>query len=230
MADQRLLAGIEGVSSMEGFCSPAVQGLRGAGVRRAAFAEWFFPLQVSFEFDDEAPQLPEELAFYRVVHVEDDAIEYFPARHDLRFEAVRRLGAWDRPHPYIGALIGAEALVDTLPAVLDTLPLGEGHRGTFFVATEDVPPLMALPEEDDVVFVAFIYPQVLPQFMDDTLAAFQRAGELLTGAGGKRYVADWLGAVSDEDWRRHHGSRYEWWIEAKRAFDPNDVFCSMLLP
>ncbi len=107
-----------------------MQGLRGIGGRRAGFAQWFFPLQVSFEFDDSAPQLPEELSPYQILHVEDDEISYFPARHDMRFEVVRRLGAWDRPHPYIGALIGAEALVEVLPLVLDTLPLGEGHRGT----------------------------------------------------------------------------------------------------
>jgi hypothetical protein len=36
-------------------------------------------------------------------------------RHDLRIEAIRRLGAWERPHPYVGALIGADALAGVLP-------------------------------------------------------------------------------------------------------------------
>src|SRR5262245_1978241 len=52
MTDQRTLAHMVGVGSMEGFCSPSMQGLRGTGGRRAGFAEWFFPLQVSFEFDE----------------------------------------------------------------------------------------------------------------------------------------------------------------------------------
>ena len=64
---------------------------------------------------------------------------HFPAHHDMRCEMVRRLGAWERPHPYISALVGAEALSDALSAVLNTLPLGEGHSGTFFMATDDVP-------------------------------------------------------------------------------------------
>jgi cytokinin dehydrogenase len=230
MTDQRVLARTDGVSSMEGFCSPSMQGLRGVGGRRAGFAQWFFPLQVSFEFDEAAPQLPMGLSPYRVVHVEDDDIAYFPARHDMRFETVRRLGAWERPHPYIGAFVGIEALVDVLPAVLDTMPLGEGHRGTFFMATQDAPRLMALPEAQDIVFLSVIYSQVLPQFLDDTLAAFRRAGDILTGAGGKRYVADWLGEMSEEDWRRHHGPQHSWWVETKRTFDPHDVFCSLLLP
>jgi cytokinin dehydrogenase len=230
MADQRMLARTDAVSSMEGFCSPSMQGLRGIGGRRAGFAEWFFPLQVSFEFDDEAPQLPEELSPYRVLHVEDDEIAYFPARHDMRFETVRRLGAWERPHPYIGALIGPDALVDVLPQVLSTLPLGEGHRGTFFMSGDDAPPLMALPQAEEVVFLAVIYPQVLPQFLDGTLAAFQGAADLLTEAGGKRYVADWLGAMGEGDWRRHFGPRHGRWVESKRTFDPHGVFRSLLLP
>jgi cytokinin dehydrogenase len=230
LVDQRALARTDGVSSMEGFCSPTAQGLRGSGGRRASFAEWFFPVQVSFEFDEVAPELPRDLSPYRVVHVEDDEIAYFPTRHDARFETIRRLGAWERTHPYIGALIGAEALGEALPAVLDTLPLAEGHRGTFFVAADDVPPLMALPDAEDVVFIAVIYPQLLPQFLDDTLGAFKSAGDLLVEAGGKRYVADWLGDVDDEDWRRHFGPRREWWVESKRRFDPHGVFRSLLLP
>jgi cytokinin dehydrogenase len=89
---------------------------------------------------------------------------------------------------------------------------------------------MALPEVEDVVFIAVIYPQVLPQFLDDTLSAFERAGDLLVEAGGKRYVADWLGDMAERDWRRHFGSRHEWWVESKRRFDPHGVFRSLLFP
>lgn len=230
MADQRVLAHTDAVSSMEGFCSPSMQGLRGIGGRRAPFAEWLFPLQVSLEFDESPPDLPGDLSPYRVVHVEDDEIAHFPSRHDMRFDTLRRLGAWEEAHPYIGGFIGADALVEVLPALLDTLPLGEGHRGTFFIATDDVPPLMALPEGDDVVFLSVIYPQVLPQFLDETLAAFRRADDLLVGAGGKRYVANWMGEMGEEDWRLHFGSGHEWWEDSKRSFDPHGVFRSLLLP
>jgi cytokinin dehydrogenase len=230
IADQRTLAHTAGVGSMEGFCSPSMQGLRGTGGQRAGFAEWFFPLQVSFEFDEAGPELPAGLSPYRVVHVEDDEIAYFPARHDARFETIRRLGAWERPHPYISAFVGADALAEVLPAVLDTLPLGEGHRGTFFVATDGVPPLMVLPDDEDVVFLSVIYPQVLPQLLDETLGAFRRAGALIVAAGGKRYLADWLGDPGEQDWQAHFGPRNEWWLESKQTFDPHGVFSSLLLP
>ena len=230
MKDQRVLARTDGVTAMEGFCSPSMQGLRGVGGRRRAFAEWFFSVQVSFEFDGTAPDLPRDVAPYRVLHVEDDDIHFFPSRQDMRMEAIRRIGGWERAHPFISAFIDAAALVEVLPAVLEILPLVEGHRATFFMAANEIPPLMALPESNDVVFFAVMYPQVLPQFLEDTLGASQRAADLLTGAGGKRYVADWLGDPSNVDWRGHFGSRYEAWIESKRTFDPDGVFCSLLLP
>ena len=230
LADQRLLASTNGVSAMEGFCSASPQGLRGTGGRRAAFAQWFYPLQVSFEFDDVAPGLPPGVAPYRVLGMEDDQIAYFPSRHDLRIEAIRRLGAWDRPHPYIGALIGSDALAGVLPEVLDTLPLalGPGHCGTFFMATEGSPPLLARPDASDVVFLGIMYPQILPQFLDMSLGAFRRIGELLTAAGGKRYLADWLGDMDEAAWRRHWGAGYDRWTGVKQAFDPDGVFCSLL--
>jgi hypothetical protein len=89
---------------------------------------------------------------------------------------------------------------------------------------------MALPESQDLVFFSVLYPQVLPQFLDDTLAAFERAGDLLTGAGGMRYVADWLGEMRESAWRRHFGSRYDKWVSSKRTFDPHGIFRSLLLP
>jgi hypothetical protein len=65
---------------------------------------------------------------------------------------------------------------------------------------------------------------------DATLEAFGRVGALLTGAGGKRCAADWLGDMQAEDWRRHLGPRHGQWLESKRRFDPQQVFCPLLLP
>ena len=230
ISDQRQLT--QRVDAMEGLCSASVQGLRGTGGHKTSFAEWFFPLQVSLEYDDAPPDIPDGLSPFKVVHVEDDTPEFFTRRHDMRFEMVRRLGAWERPHPYISVFIGAESLAKVLPSVLDALPLylGEANRGAFFMATDEIPRLMALPQADDIVFFNVIYPQILPQFLDDALSALQRAADLLVEAGGKRYIADWLGDMGEDGWRDHFGSEYEWWLEAKQRFDPEDVFCSHLLP
>jgi cytokinin dehydrogenase len=79
------------------------------------------------------------------------------------------------------------------------------------------------------VFFSVIFPQVPPQFLDETLDALRRASDLLTSVGGKRYIADWLGPMSEDDWRRHFGQRYDLWVESRRAFDRHGVFRSLLL-
>ena len=175
--DQRLLARRPEVFAMEGFCSPSSQGYRGTGGNRRPFVEWFFPLQLSFEFETSPPELPHEISPYRVVGFEDDEISHFAARHDARIDAIRRLGGWDFPHPYISALIAPASLADVLPTVLELLPPAEGHRGTFFVAPQNVPPLMALPDEDEAVFFAVLYPRVLPDALEQTLQAAQAAAD-----------------------------------------------------
>lgn len=206
LADQQALAG--SVHGMEGFCSPAAQGLRGTHGRRAAFAAWFYPLQVCIEYEATPPELPAGLSPYRVVAVEDDLTSYFPARHDVRFETMKRLGAWDRPHPAVSALIDVAALAEVLPDVLAAIPpgLGDVHRGIFLVDTRRAPPLFMTPGPGQAAFFSLMHAGVAPPLAQDALGAFSRARDLLADAGGKSYLADWLGSPGPADWRTHFGS------------------------
>jgi cytokinin dehydrogenase len=228
--DQRLLADAA-TDAIEGFCSSAPQGLRGVGGKRAGFVQWFFPLHVAIEFDEREPELPDGIAPYRVLAVEDDAIEFFPPRHDARFETMRRIGAWDRPHPYVSAFIDRRSLAEVLPAVLDALPpaLGDGYWGGFLFDRQDAPAQLALPTSSDLAFFSVMYPQVPPELLPEALDVHARLAELLTGAGGKRYLADWMGEVDEEGWRAHFGPAYDGWVKARHAFDPDRVFTSALI-
>ncbi len=176
-------------------------------------------------------ELPDGIAPYRVLAVEDDAIEFFPPRHDARFETMQRMGAWDRPHPYVSALIDRRTLAEVLPAVLDALPLalGDGYRGGFLFERQDAPAQLALPTSSDLAFFSVMYPQVAPELLPEALDVHARLAELLTGAGGKRYLADWMGEVDDDGWRAHFGPAYDGWVKARHAFDPERVFTSALI-
>jgi len=230
LADQQALAG--SVHGMEGFCSPAAQGLRGTHGRRAAFATWFYPLHVCIEYEQTPPELPAGLSPYRVVAVEDDLTSYFPARHDVRFETMKRLGAWDRPHPAVSALIDVAALAQVLPDVLALIPpgLGDVHRGIFLVDTQGAPPLFITPGPEPAAFFSIMHAGVAPPLAQDALEAFSRVRDLLADAGGKSYLADWLGSPRPADWRAHFGSQAGSWETAKTRYDPAGVFCSQLLP
>jgi hypothetical protein len=90
---------------------------------------------------------------------------------------------------------------------------------------------MPLPDgRAETVFFAVMYPQVLPEALEQTLEASQAAADVLVEAGGKRYAADWLGDPVRFDWQHHLGGSYEPWLQAKRAFDPHSVFRSRLIP
>ena len=230
IADQRLIAD-SGADAIEGFCSPLPQGLRGRGGQRSSFVHWFFPLHVAIEFDEEEPELPDGIAPYRTLAVEDDDIGFFPGRHDARFEMMRQVGAWDRAHPYVSAFIDREALADVLPVVLDALPLslGEGYRGGFLFDRADSPPLLALPSSDDLAFFSIMYPQIESAHLTAALAIHEAVSELLVQAGGKRYAADWMGEMDEDRWRARLGDRYDVWMSARQTYDPDGVFRSALL-
>jgi cytokinin dehydrogenase len=230
LADQQALAG--SVHGMEGFCSPAAQGLRGTHGRRSAFATWFYPLHVCIEYEQTPPELPDHLSPYRVVAVEDDLIGYFPARHDVRFETMKKLGAWERPHPTVSAFIDTAALADILPDILALIPpgLGDAHRGIFLVDLRGAPPLFMTPSSEHVAFFAIMHAGVAPPLVEEALKAFSRARDLLVDSGGKLYLADWLGSAVPADWRTLFGSQADSWEAAKASYDPSGVFCSQLLP
>lgn len=225
LADQRLIAD-SGADAIEGFCSASPQGLRGVGGRRVGFVTWFFPLHVAIEFDEQEPALPDGIAPYRVLAVEDDEIGSFPGRHDARFDMMRQVGAWRQAHPYISAFIDREALSDVLPDVLDLLPLslGDGYRGGFLFERRDAPPMLALPSSDDIAFFSIMYPQIAPEHLADALDVHGRISEVLINAGGKRYAADWLSDMDEVAWRTRLGDRYDAWVSARKTYDPGAVF------
>jgi cytokinin dehydrogenase len=230
LADQQALTG--SVHGMEGFCSPNAQGLRGTHGRRSAFAAWFYPLQVCIEYEETPPELPAGLSPYRVVAVEDDLTSYFPARHDVRFETMKRLGAWDRPHPAVSAFIDVATLTEVLPDVLALIPpgLGDAHRGIFLVDLHGAPPLFMTPSSEHVAFFSIMHAGVAPPLVEEALEAFSGVRDLLMDSGGKSYLADWLGSVGPADWRTHFGSQADSWETGKAVYDPSAVFCSQLLP
>jgi cytokinin dehydrogenase len=196
------------------------------------FVTWFFPLHVAIEFDEREPALPDGIAPYRVLAVEDDEIGFFPGRHDARFELMRKVGAWRQAHPYVSAFIDRGALSDVLPTVLDLLPLslGDGYRGGFLFDRRDAPPMLALPSSDDVAFFSIMYPQIAPEQLADALNVHERISEVLIHAGGKRYAADWMGEMDVVAWRTRLGDQYDRWVSARKTYDPEGVFRSALLP
>jgi cytokinin dehydrogenase len=235
---QRLLGRDRPPDSMEGFTSLAAQGLRNTPDGRRPFGVWFYGLTFSYEYGSgpsEPPPAPEsalaDLRPYRLVNVEDDDTRTFQDRYQPRFRAMRRLGAWDQPHPWVEAFLDLPAARASLPDLLAGLPpsLGDGQR-LMFVADGDLPGLFAVPAGRPLVVFALLPVGSHPALAADDQQAMRGVHQRLLDAGGKRYLSGWLEAMGEPGWRAHFGPAFPAWQALKRQLDPGGVFCSLLLP
>ena len=224
LEDQMKLAGT--VTAMEGGCVPVPLGLRGTGGVRRPYITWMFPLQIATEYDEIPPALPSGVVPYRILHVEDDETRFFPARHDARFAAMKRLGGWDLPHPTVSALIDPESLLDLLPELLAAIPptIGEAHRQVAMVDVRDAPALFPGAGRGLMAFFNVMHGGAPPGLLEAAMAGIGQVRNLVIDAGASTYAADWLGSPGDAV-----PDSVDARVAAKKAHDPHGLFCSRLL-
>ena len=169
------------------------------------------------------------LHFDRLVHIEDDASAEFAARYDVRFEAMRALGAWQQLHPWLECLLPLEAAERLLPSVLDQLPLalGDGHRLTLVGKTAATTSVVR-PEASPAVALAILPMGLVESLREPVLSALSAIEGALLDAGGKRYLSGWLFSPDEDAWRRHFGPHYDAWKQRKALFDPRHILRSAL--
>lgn len=235
LADQRALVASGRCDYIEGFCSSAMQVLRDTPRGRRPVAEWFYGLSLGFEVDlAGSPELDDVLAGlgpYRRVHGETLELMDYARRYDPRFQFMRRSGGWKLAHPWFDCLVPAQRVRDTLPRLLDRVPLhlGDGHR-LFFVKRPDALSYFAAPPGEHVACFAVLPAGVAEPLLPETLEALEELGEEVFRAGGCRYPTGWLGREPADLWRKQHGERYGAWLDARRHADPAALFCSAALP
>lgn len=236
MKDAEGLMREERFGYLESWCVPCPQGFRKVGGAPTPFAQWFFPLHASVEFDPAAPpddaRMTAGLAHYRQVHVEDRSAAEFAMRLEPLFELWRRGGYWAAAHPWMEAVLPWESAASYITGVLGNLPphlLGGGHillwpsRGT----TSKVPLFMA--PKGEFVMGFGILPGLPPQAMALAGPMLGKASDLAIRMGGKRYPSGWL-EFDEEKWKGHFGERWEMLRAAKRRFDPDGVLHPALVP
>jgi cytokinin dehydrogenase len=237
MRDAQKVMGEGRFGYVESWCVPCPQGFRKVDGVPAPFAQWFFPLQASVEFDPASP--PDEramlagLGYYRKVHVEDrDAVE-FAMRLEPLFELWKRGGYWAAAHPWMEAILPWEATAPYVTGVLANLPphlLGPGGHILLWPArgtTSSVPNFMA-PKSEFVMGFG-ILPGLPPAAMAMAGPLLKRASDLAIRMGGKRYPSGWLD-FDGAAWKAHFGDRWEALAAAKRRFDPDAVLHPGLVP
>ncbi len=236
MKDAQRLMTEERFGYLESWCVPCPQGFRKVGGVPTPFAQWFFPLHASVEFDPAAPPddraMTAGLAHYRSVHVEDRTMAEFALRLEPLFELWKRGGYWAAAHPWMEAVMPWESTASYITGVLANLPphvLGGGHillwpsRGT----TSKVPLFMKPPSEFVMGFG--ILPGLPAPAMAMAGPLLSRASDLAMKMGGKRYPSGWL-EFDEARWKAQFGAMWEPLRAWKRRYDPDGVLHPGLVP
>jgi cytokinin dehydrogenase len=222
MADERF-------DFLESWCTPCPQGFKQVGETRQAFAEWFYPLHATIEFDDKASAPSDEklaeLKFYKHVHTEEGDLIKFYARLDALFAIWRRAGFWDYAHPWMECVLPWQTTPFYIGQVLKSLPpqaVAGGHillwpaRGN----SSSVPLFMR--PSDEYLMGFGILPAVPQRFVEEVLPRLNMASQAATMMGGKRYLSGWI-SFDAAQWKAHYGDKWSEVLELKKKFDPRGV-------
>ncbi|KTC92410.1 FAD-binding protein [Fluoribacter dumoffii] len=215
---------------IESFCTPAIQGAKLSEKGRFPFAQWFYALHVSREYDNEPPDFKDlGLTPWQLLHTQDETIHSYFHRHDSRFNAMKMTGQWELQHPWYECFIPGILLKD-LEQLLAALPL---HYATVVhiarVAALAPTGFLQLPKGEDVFALMILNPGLPNALIPSCLETIKHLDSIFLGQGGKRYLSGYLGDIPDKNyWKKHFEERYDDWVQLKKQYDPHPIFCSLL--
>lgn len=217
---------------IESFCTPAIQGAKLSAKGRLPFAQWLYALHVSIEYDNKAPDFHDlDLTPWKVLATQDESIHSYLHRHDSRFNAMKLTGQWELPHPWYECFIQQSQLAN-LEALLTTLPV---HYASVVhiapIANPAATGFLMLPEGDEIFALMILNPGLPAALIPSCLETIRNLDATFLAQGGKRYLSGFLGESLEQNyWKNHFGARYAQWMELKKIYDPQNIFCSMLHP
>ena len=218
---------------IEAFCAPAIQGAKLTANGRQPFAEWIFSLQVSFEYDSEAPDLTDfgnQIKPWKMSHRQDETMESYLYRHEPRIQGMKASGHWELQHPWYECLVTYDVVLTELDGLLQSLPL-------YFATMVHLVPIsgkqpagsFVAPNRSEFFSVMILNPGVPPALVPGCLEAIREMDNRLLPKGGKRYLSGFMGSdLSPDYWAGHFGAEYATWSFLKRRYDPKGIFCSTL--
>ena len=218
------------VDFMESWCVPAVQGFRGRGEQRQAFARWFYPLHLTLEHNegeepDEARAL-DGLQFYERVHTENWTLQEYLNRLEALFVIWRRSGYWSYTHPWMEVVMPWEASYPYISQVLSQLPpnaLGPGGHILLWPSSGTTSTVPYFMRPDDELVMGFgILPGIPKEYIDLAVPKLNMASELSMAMGGKRYLSGMI-QFRKEHWAMHYGEKWEAFKALKARLDPDRV-------
>jgi FAD/FMN-containing dehydrogenase len=213
---------------LESWCAPLAQGFKNAGGQRQAFAEWFFPLHATVEFDEAAPEAEEKLKglkFYKHTHTEDAPIHDFFSRLDAVFALWKRGGFWEYTHPWMECVLPWQTTPMYLNQLLANLPPQVVVGGHILMwparGTASTVPLFMRPAGDFVMGFG-ILPAIRKDLVEEVLPRLNMASAASMMMGGRRYLSGWI-AFDPTQWKAHFGEKWPAVVALKKKYDPQGV-------
>ncbi len=221
---------------LEAWCVPCPQGFRKVEGEFQPFAEWFYPLHATLEFDPSGP--PDDdaalagLRFYRKSHVGDRSLLEFSNRLEPLFAIWKRTGYWANAHPWMETILPWSTAPAYIRQVLANLPptvLGGGHvllwpcKGT----TSAVPNFQVPPGPHVMGFG--ILPGIPPEFLAPAKARLNLASDASMAAGAKRYLSGFI-EFDLPRWERHFGAAWPRIQALKKTYDPDGILNPGFIP
>ena len=228
LRDQRALIEEGRMDYIESWCTPLPLGFKKVMGMKQTFGEWFFPLQLTFEFDSEGPPPDEKkclqgLNFYRHSHTEDMEIYDFAGRMENVFEIWKRMGYWANAHPWMETLLPWDVAEKYMNQILQNLPpaaLGGGHV-LFWPSSGRTSrlPLFKRPDSDYIIGFG-ILPGVPKDLLEIAIPRLNMASELSEALGGKRYLSGLI-QFDKSKWKEHFDTSWSEMKRMKKKYDPN---------
>lgn len=156
----------------------------------------------------------------------------FAFRIDPIIAFIKSIGRWTTAHPWISLFIPASqtaTFIGNLVATLTPDDLGALAPGVIgpallypFTTSLTQQRLFRVPDEPSAFHLSLLrFPD--PAQASAMLAQNRALYDSVVAVGGKRYV---IGAIPDftpPDWEQHFGPAWDFLVEAKNRFDPDNV-------
>ena len=230
LRDQRALIEEGRMDFLESWCTALPLGFKKVMGVKQTFGEWFFPTQLTFEYDPEGPKPDEKkclqgLSYYRHSHTEDMEIYDFVGRLENLFEIWKRMGYWANAHPWMETLLPWDVAEKYMNQILQNLPpaaLGGGHV-LFWPSSGRTSnlPLFKRPDSDYIVGFG-ILPGVPKDLLELAIPRLNMASELSEALGGKRYLSG-LVQFDKTKWKQHYDTNWSEMKRMKKKYDPNGI-------
>lgn len=227
--DARMLIEEGRMDYIESWCTPLPMGFRKVAGARQTFGEWFFPMQLSFEFESGAP--PDEkkclhgLTSYRHVHTEDLELLDFANRLESLFELWRRSGYWGATHPWMETLMPWDMAEKYILQVLQNFPpaaLGGGHCLLWPCSGRTSKlPLFKKPASDFIMGFGLL-PGLPKDALEAVIPRLNMASDLSEAMGGKRYLSGLI-QFDKQKWKQHYDPVWNDMKRMKKKYDPNNL-------